>query len=134
MITIEQTVHAPIEKVWDFWSSPEHIVRWNAASDDWHTTKASNDLMVGRNFTNRMEAKDGSMGFDISGTYTEVEHLKKITYVMNDGRTVRIEFFAEDGGVRIVEVFEAESENSLEMQQTGWQAILDNFKKYVESS
>lgn len=132
-ITIQQIINAPAQKVWDYWTQSEHIIQWNAASDDWHTPQASNDLRVGGKFLCRMEAKDGSMGFDFSGTYTEVLPLQKIAYAMDDNRNVIVTFEEEDGQVRITEEFEAESENPIEMQKDGWQAILDNFKKYTES-
>lgn len=133
-IKIEQIVHAKLEKVWEFWTSPEHIVKWNAASDDWHTVKASNDLRIGGKLQARMEAKDGSMGFDFVGIYKDITTLKKLVFTLDDGRIVTVLF--EDGkeGVKITEEFEAENDNSMEMQRQGWQAILDNFKKYVENS
>lgn len=133
VITIEATVNAPIEKVWNYWTGPEHITQWNAASDDWHTPKATNDLTVGGRFTSRMEAKDGSFGFDFGGTYTEVENHKKIAYALDDDRTVSITFTPTADGVKVVESFEAETQNSEDLQRTGWQAILDNFKKYTEA-
>lgn len=131
-ITVETSVDAPIEKIWRYWTEPEHIMRWNSASDDWHTPRAENDLSVGGTFNARMEAKDGSAGFDFEGTYTAVEENKKIEYVMDDGRRVSILFEKQDNGYRITETFDAEETNPLEMQRDGWQAILDNFKKYVE--
>ncbi len=131
-ITVEAIVNAPVENVWHYWTEPEHIMQWNNASADWHTPKATNDLKVGGTFLSRMEAKDGSFGFDFSGKYTNVIPNKAIDYVMDDGRTVAIRFESDGGGTQIIETFEAETENSLEMQQQGWQAILDNFKKYVE--
>lgn len=134
VITIEATVHAPIEKVWNYWTGPEHITQWNAASDDWHTTKAENDLKVGGTFSSRMEAKDGSFGFDFGGIYTEVETNKTIAYTLEDDRKVNIVFTPTPDGVKVVESFEAETQNSEELQRSGWQAILDNFKKYTESN
>jgi uncharacterized protein YndB with AHSA1/START domain len=133
-ITVEALVHAPIEKVWRYWTEPEHITQWNAASDDWHSPRAENDLRVGGRFTARMEARDGSSGFDFGGTYTEVVPHERIAYVMGgeDGRKVEILFQAEGDGVKVTETFDAEEENSLEMQKNGWQAIMDRFKKYVE--
>jgi uncharacterized protein YndB with AHSA1/START domain len=132
-ISVEVTVNASAELVWEYFNSPEHVVKWNAASDDWHTPKASNDLRVGGQFNNRMEAKDGSFGFDFIGVYSEVIENQKISYTMEDGRTADI-FFEKDGsGTKLTEVFVAETENSVELQKGGWQAILDNFKKYVES-
>lgn len=133
-ITVEALVHAPIEKVWRYWTEPEHITQWNAASDDWHSPRVENDLRVGGRFTARMEAKDGSSGFDFGGTYTEVIPHERIAYVMNgaDERTVEVLFQAEGDGVKVTQTFDAEEENSLEMQKNGWQAIMDRFKQYVE--
>ena len=132
-ITIETTVHAPLDSVWNAWITPDDIVRWNAASDDWHTTKASVDLRVGGTFTSRMEAKDGSAGFDFEGTYTDVVEHRRIAYAMDDGREVAVEFEPEGGAVRVRETFDAEETNAVEMQRTGWQAILDRFARYVEA-
>ena len=134
VITVENTVNAPVEKVWEFWTSPEHIIKWNNASDDWHTPRATNDLRVGGKFLSRMESKDGSMGFDFNGVYSEVKEHQLIAYTIEGGRKVRISFSAEEDGTKVVESFEAENENSTELQRGGWQAILDNFKKYVESN
>ncbi len=137
-ITVETTVNAPIETVWDCWTKPEHITKWNSASDDWHTPKATNDLREGGTFTSRMEAKDGSMGFDFGGTYTTVVEHKEIGYTMGDGRKVSVVFDSHPSTgsgkahTHITETFDAESENSPEKQRQGWQAILDNFKKYAE--
>jgi uncharacterized protein YndB with AHSA1/START domain len=132
-ITVEATVNAPIDTVWRCWTEPEHIMQWNSASPDWHTPSATVDLKEGGTFTSRMEAKDGSMGFDFGGTYTKVMEHKQIDYVMGDGRTVSITFDSHGGHTHISETFDAESENPIEMQQAGWQSILDNFKMYVES-
>lgn len=131
-ITIETTVNAPVEKVWERWTRPEHITRWNSASNDWHTPTATNDLRPGGTFTSRMEARNGSMGFDFGGTYDQVDHHRLISYTMGDGRRVSVTFDDRDGKTKVVETFDAETENSLEMQRAGWQAILDNFKKYTE--
>lgn len=133
-ITIETTVKAPVEKVWKFWVSPEHITKWNSASDDWHTPKAENDLRTGGKFSSRMEAKDGSFGFDFGGVYDEVKIHEVIAYTMGDGRKVKIIFTANGNETKLTETFEAESENPIEMQRGGWQAILDNFKKYTEAN
>jgi uncharacterized protein YndB with AHSA1/START domain len=133
-ITIETTVNAPVEKVWAYWSEPLHIKRWNQASDDWHTTAAENDLRPGGTFRSRMEAKDGSFGFDFGGTYDAVEENKRIEYTMGDGRKVQVYFSPEGSATRIEEKFEAETTNSPEMQRAGWQAILDNFKQYTETN
>lgn len=132
MITIQATVNAPIEKVWKLWTSTEHITKWNNASDDWHTPKAENDLRVGGKFLSRMEAKDGSMGFDFIGTYDAVEKNKLISYVMEDGRKCKTTFTANGNETEITTSFDAETENSEELQRSGWQAILNNFKMYCE--
>ncbi|MGB7068216.1 MAG: SRPBCC family protein [Pyrinomonadaceae bacterium] len=133
-ITIENTVNAPVEAVWNFWTKPEHITKWNSASDDWHTPIAENDLRVGGKFLSRMEARDGSFGFDFAGVYTEVITNELIDYTMSDDRQVRVAFETAGNSTKIVSTFEPESENSIEMQRDGWQAILDNFKKYAESN
>jgi len=133
-ITVETNVHAPIEKVWDYFTNSKHIVQWNNASDDWHTPRAENDLRTGGNFLYRMEAKDGSFGFDFGGTYTSVEEHKYIEYTIGDGRKVKVSFNAvSNNQTHITENFEAENTHSLEMQRGGWQNILDNFKKYTEA-
>lgn len=133
-ITIETHVRAPLAKVWSDFTSPEAVKVWNAASDDWHTTEARNDVRTGGTFFSRMEAKDGSDGFDFTGTYDEVIEHERIAYTMEDGRKVTVTFTPDETGVRVVETFDPESENPREMQQAGWQAILDNFKKYVEAN
>lgn len=133
-ITVETTVNAPVEKVWNFWTSPEHIVKWNSASDDWHTPKAENDLRTGGAFSSRMEAKDGSFGFDFGGVYDEVRTNELIAYTMGDGRKVEIIFTSNGSTTKVTEAFEAESENPIEMQKGGWQAIMDSFKKYTETT
>ncbi|SHG88699.1 Uncharacterized conserved protein YndB, AHSA1/START domain [Flavobacterium fluvii] len=132
-ITIATVVKAPIEKVWQFWTKPEHITKWNTASEDWHTTKADNDLKIGGKFLSRMEAKDGSFGFDFEGIYTNVITNEKISYTLLDDRKVTVTFSTTENGVQITETFEAENQNSLELQHQGWQAILNNFKTYVEN-
>lgn len=133
-ITIEALVHAPVAKVWECYTLPEHIIKWNQASADWHTTKSENDLRVGGKFLSRMEAKDGSVGFDFSGVYDEVEGNKLIAYTLGDDRKVVVNFEAQGGmETKITIIFDAEQTNSLEMQKNGWQSILDNFKKYTES-
>lgn len=131
-ITIKATINAPIETVWRNWIEPEHIKKWNNASEEWHTTVAENDLRVGGKFLSRMEAKDGSFGFDFSGIYDEVKLYDAIAYTLGDGRKVRITFVCSEKKTEVTETFEAESTNSIEMQQVGWQAILDNFKSYTE--
>jgi uncharacterized protein YndB with AHSA1/START domain len=132
-IIVTTQVNAPIEKVWEVWNAPEHIVNWNAASQDWHTTKATNDLREGGQLICRMEAKDGSSGFDFTGTYDLVKNLEHIAYTLADGRKVAIDFRANGNSTFIEERFEAENMNSRELQLSGWQAILNNFKKYIES-
>jgi len=132
IITVKTLVNAPVEKVWNLWSDPKHIVQWSTASDDWHTTHAENDLRVGGKFLSRMEAKDGSFGFDFSGRYDKVELHRQIDYTLDDERKVQISFASQDNGTMVTETFEAENENPVELQQTGWQAIMDNFKKYTE--
>ena len=131
-IEIKTTISAPIEKVWEAWSQPEHIKKWNAASEDWHTTRAENDLRKGGRFSSRMEAKDGSFGFDFGGTYDEVTEHQSIKYTMDDDRKVSIQMSSFGDQIVLTEVFEPEGENPIEMQRGGWQSILDNFKKYVE--
>lgn len=132
VITVETTVNAPLAKVWNYWTQPQHIMIWNNASPDWHTPKSENDLREGGKFSSTMAAKDGSMSFDFWGTYTKIEALKKIEYTMGDGRKVKISFREEGNGIKIAEDFDAESENSIEMQKAGWQAIMDSFKNYTE--
>ena len=133
-ITVKNTVNAPIEKIWSCWTKPEHIIKWNNASDDWHTPRAENDLRVGGKFLSRMEARDGSAGFDFGGVYDEVKTNELIAYTMDDGRKVKINFTSQGNTTKVVETFEAENENSIEIQQGGWQAILDSFKKYTETN
>jgi uncharacterized protein YndB with AHSA1/START domain len=131
-ITIENTVNAPVGRVWELWTRPEHITQWNAASDDWHTPFAENDLRVGGKFLSRMEAKDGSFGFDFGGVYDEVKANETIGYTIGDGRKVQTSFTPQGDKTKIVVTFESEQTNSSEMQRNGWQAILDRFKKYTE--
>jgi uncharacterized protein YndB with AHSA1/START domain len=131
-ITIETEVKAPLQRVWDAWNTPEDIQRWNAASDDWHTPSSRVDLREGGKFSARMEAKDGSMGFDFEGTYTRVVAGQRVEFRMGDGREVSVEFRQESGRVLVRETFDAETQNPPEMQRQGWQAILDNFARYVE--
>ena len=133
-ITVETKVKAGLDAVWKAWNTPEDIQRWNSASEDWHTPKSSVDLREGGKFSARMEAKDGSEGFDFEGTYTRVVPQKLIEYRMSDGRTCSVEFQEEGGEVRVRETFDAETENSPELQRQGWQAILDNFARHVESA
>ena len=133
-ITVESIINAPVEKVWEFWSAPEHITKWCSASPDWHAPKAENDLQVSGKFLTRMEAKDGSFGFDFGGVYDEVKTNELIEYTMGDGRKVDIHFSTTGNTTKVVETFDAESTNPVEMQRGGWQAILDNFKKYTEAN
>ncbi len=134
MINVEATIKAPVEKVWQFWTLPEHITKWNNASPDWHTPKAENDLRVGGKFLSRMEAKDGSMGFDFWGIYDAVKTNELLESTLGDGRKLKVIFTANGNETKVVENFEPESENPVEMQRGGWQGILDNFKKYVEEN
>ena len=133
-ITIESIISANTNKVWDYYTLPEHITKWNFASDDWHCPKAENDLRVGGKLKSRMEAKDGSFGFDFEAIYDEVINHKKISYNLTDGRQVITVFENQNGKTKVTTTFDAETQNSVELQRNGWQAILDNFKKYVESN
>jgi uncharacterized protein YndB with AHSA1/START domain len=133
-ITVEALVKVPVEKVWEHWFEPEHVTKWCAASDDWHAPKAENDLRTGGKFLTTMAAKDGSISFDFEGTYTNVVPQKVVEYTIADGRKVKIIFGSRDAETLITETFEAESVNPIEMQRGGWQAILDNFKKYSEAN
>lgn len=134
IITVENTVNAPVEKVWEYWTKPEHITQWNNASDDWHTPWAKADLREGGSFSARMEAKDGSMGFEFGGVYDVLRNNEYIEYTLGDGRKVKVNFTPGGNTTKVVESFEAESSNPVEMQKGGWQAILDNFKKYTEAN
>lgn len=135
IITIQTTINSPIEKVWKLYTTDKDVMKWNHASDDWHTPKAKNDLRVGGRFVYRMESKDEEFGFDFSGKYTKVENHKIIAYEMDDKRKVEIIFESKNSKeTKITIKFEAENENSIEMQKNGWQAILDNFKKYTENN
>ncbi len=135
-ITVQKTVKSPIQKVWDLWTAPNHITRWNAASEDWHTPKAENDVRDGGKFKINMAAKDGSTNFDFEGIYTKVKAPSQLEYTIADGRKVQVKFEEDPQGqgTRITETFEAEKENPLEQQKQGWQSILDNFKKYAEKT
>lgn len=133
-VTVETTVNAPIERTWAYWTGPEHIMKWNNASDDWHTPHSINDLRVGGKFLSRMEAKDKSFGFDFEGIYDQVSLNKFISYTLGDGRKVQITFIDQGKATKISEVFDPESTNPVELQRDGWQAILNNFKRYVESN
>jgi uncharacterized protein YndB with AHSA1/START domain len=131
-ITVETIVKAPIDKVWRAYTTPEDIKQWNTASEDWHTTQAAVDLRVGGAFTSRMEAKDGSFGFDFAGTYTRIVPNALIEYAFGDRAGV-VEFAQGEAGVAVRVTFDAETENSLEQQRQGWQAILNNFAKHVDA-
>lgn len=132
-ITVETIVNAPMEKVWAYWNKPEHITHWAFATDDWEAPAAENDLRVGGKFKTTMAAKDKSQSFDFGGIYTAVKEHELLEYTLGDARQVKVEFTQVPEGVKIVETFDPENENSKEMQKNGWQAILDNFKKYTES-
>lgn len=133
-ITVVTTINAPMEKVWEYWTKPEHKSGWAFASDDWEAPAAENDLQTGGKFKTTMAAKDKSASFDLTGTYTEVKNHQLIEYNLADGRHVKEEFEETPEGVKITVTFDPENENPLEMQRGGWQAISDNFKKYVEGS
>lgn len=134
IVTVNAHIEASIEKVWECFTDPSHITKWAFASPDWEAPRAENDLRVGGKFVTVMAAKDKSESFDFSGTYTAVENQRLIAYTMDDNRTVEIEFHETETGVDLVQKFEIEGENSEELQRSGWQAIVDNFKKYVEQS
>lgn len=133
LITVETIVNVPVEKAWKCWTTPEDIVQWNHASDEWHCPKAVNDLRVGGTFSYIMAAKDGSFSFDFNGTYTKVVPNEQIDYVIEGGRTVSIIFAEQGDNTRVVETFESETQNPVELQQQGWQSIVDNFKKHAEA-
>jgi uncharacterized protein YndB with AHSA1/START domain len=131
-ITVEVRVDLPVDKAWEVWTKPEHITKWNNASEDWHTPRAENDLRTGGRFLSRMESKTSGEGFDFEGTYTDVKPNEHIAYIMDDGRKIEVTFRKTDAGTHIIETFDPEDINSMEMQRNGWQSILDNFKKYAE--
>lgn len=133
-ITVQAKINAPIDKVWKCWTTPGDIMNWNHASNDWHTPHVENDLHLGGRFSFRMEAKNGSAGFDFGGKYEKVIINKRIEYIIDDGRRVSVVFSASDNKTDVLETFETESVNGIELQRTGWQAILDNFKKYTEEN
>jgi uncharacterized protein YndB with AHSA1/START domain len=133
-ITVQAVINAPVEQVWKLYTEPEHVMKWNNASNDWHTPRAENDLKVGGKFLYRMEAKDGSSGFDFDGTYKQVIANELIVYSISDGRKVEVTFTKDDNArTKMATTFEAENSNPIEMQRDGWQAILNNFKIYVET-
>ncbi len=131
-ISVETTVKAPIDKVWRAYTSPDHITKWNFASDDWHCPRATGDLRIGGQFSSRMEAKDGSMGFDFAGTYTNIIEHKLIEYSFGD-RVAKVEFNPGASGVVVRVTFESEATHSLDQQRAGWQAILNNFARYAQT-
>ncbi|MGG8495072.1 SRPBCC domain-containing protein [Tenacibaculum sp. TC6] len=133
-ITIKTTIQAPIEKVWNYWTLPKHIINWNFASNDWCCPSAINNLQPGESFVWRMEAKDGSIGFDFTGTYEKIEKNRLITYKMPDGRNVLISFHPLENEVKVTETFDTEGTHTDEQQRAGWQSILDTFKNYVENN
>lgn len=133
-ITVKATINAPIEKVWEYYINPEHVKQWNNASPDWHTPEAESNFQVGGSFNYRMEAMDGSEGFNFTGVYDEIIEKRSIKYTMGDNRKVDVEMKAMENVTDIEVTFELESENKPEMQRDGWQAILNNFKNYVESN
>ena len=133
-VTIATTVNASPQQAWDVYTKPEHITKWNTPSDDWHCPASENDVRVGGKMKSRMEAKDGSMGFDFEATYDEVREPKKLQYTMPDGRVVTTDFEADGKKTKVTTVFDTETQNSVEMQRSGWQAILDNYKKHVDSN
>ncbi len=132
--TVETAIKEPIEKVWKYWTEPKHITRWYNASDDWHAPYAENDLRVDGKFKTTMAAKDGSVSFDFEGVYTNIKEYKVIEYTINDGRKVKITFSGQGDETKVIETFETENINPHEVQRGGWQAILDNFKKYTEAN
>ena len=135
-ITVQATIRADARKTWDLYTNPDHIVNWNFASDEWHCPKASNDLRVGGKYLARMEAKDGSFGFDFEAIYTEIKEFENFSYSMGNelgvGRQATVTFKNIGDQTEVVVTFDAETQNPIDMQREGWQAILNNFKKYVE--
>lgn len=132
-ITVETLVHADPDTTWQAWTTPDDVVQWNAANADWHTTQSTIDLRVGGRMTSRMEAKDGSMGFDFAGTFTEVDAPRLLAFRLDDGREVRVAFAQQPDGVRVTETFDADDQTDPDFQRQGWQAILDNFARHVEA-
>jgi len=133
-ITVEAIVNAPAEKVWKTWTTPDDITKWNCPSPDWHSPKAEHEMKVGGKFNYRMEAKDGSAGFDFSGVFDVIIPNQYIEYTIGDGRKVKVNFTSGENHTKVTETFEAENQNSVEMQKNGWQAILDCFKNYTENN
>lgn len=133
-ITVSTDINTPLEKAWNMYNEPEHVIRWNAASPDWHCPKAENELWPGGKFSYTMSARDGSMSFDFEGQYDKVEEKKYLAYQLTDGREVTVEFSENAGMTRISQTFDTESVNDVEMQRAGWQAILNNFRAYCENN
>ncbi|WP_273566404.1 SRPBCC family protein [Maribacter halichondriae] len=133
-ITVQTNINTSLEKAWNYWTTSKHITNWNFAIPEWHCPNAENDLSIGGKFSLSMEAKDGSMGFDYSGTYTKIEPISLIEYALEDGRKVHITFNQKGDTIEIIETFEVEDSNTLEQQRQGWQSILDNFKAYTENN
>jgi len=133
-VTVETTVNVPVEKAWEIWNEPTHVTKWASPSPDWHTTSSENDLRTGGSFKSRMEAKDGSYGFDFGGVYDQVDTNKYIEYTMGDNRNVTITFTEQGGATHISETFDAETIHPVDFQKAGWQAIMDNYKKYAEAN
>lgn len=133
-ITVQNTIEAPIEIVWEYWTNPEHVKNWNFASNDWHCPRASNDFKVDGEFHYIMAAKDGSVEFDFCGTFTNIITYQSIQIFLEDGREVNLQFTKEGDATKLIETFEPEEVNSLELQKQGWQAILNNFKSYVDQA
>lgn len=133
-ITVSTMINKPVDQVWTYYTEPAHITQWNAASDDWHSPRAENDLRVGGRFNSRMEARDGSEGFDFEGTYNEVKPNEKFAYTMDDGRKCEVVFAKDGNATELTVTFDAETENPVDFQRQGWQSILDNFKKYAEKN
>ena len=133
-ITISATINAPLDKVWNYWTSPEHIMQWNNASEDWHTPHAENDPRTGGKFLSRMAAKDGSFSFDFAGEYTHVEEQKSLEYKLGDEREVKVLFEGDGNTTTVTETFDPEGMNPIDMQRAGWQAILDSFKRHTENN
>lgn len=130
-ITVETTVPVSPELAWEYWTNPVHITQWNQASEDWHTPRAESDLREGGKFSSRMESKDGKYGFDFGGVYDKVEPYRLLDSTLGDERKVHVTFTPVAAGTKVVETFEAEGENSVELQRQGWQAIMDSYRRYV---
>ena len=133
-LTVSANINADVKKVWDSYTKPEHITKWNFADPSWHCPSASNDMRPGGKYSARMEAKDGSFGFDFEAVYTKLDEGDRFTYLMGDGREASVDFLDMGPKTDMIVKFDAETENPIEMQKGGWQAILDNFKKYTEAN